>query len=317
MSFNGQKQALAVARTLAGTGIAIADMNGPAGMGPTVAVLIVSASGLPPSDGTISIQIFPSGHIAVGTDINGNIGATATFVNGGDDINYSIAGGGFVAFAKGYWASSVRAVITGGGVAGVVDFTVQFSSLDPNDNTDFPPPPTLTETPSNTQVNNQVYNPTTQEQKANITFQFNNSAADNPNGFVVNQIDNLGNITPVGSTPFVAGQTAYTIPISAFNVLGVTYTYEVASYKYGAPNLFSNWSTQLLVNWDNPNIQITSTWAFTLSGTAPLILIADASGIYQLTIGKTNDTVYVRVGSTQTIDFAIPDPFVDLGYIGG
>lgn len=48
------------------------------------------------------------------------------------------------------------------------------------------------------------------------------------------------------------------------------------------------------------------------------ILIANGSGIYKLTDGKSNDTVYQDSASgPTTVDVAIPNPFVETGFIGG
>lgn len=46
------------------------------------------------------------------------------------------------------------------------------------------------------------------------------------------------------------------------------------------------------------------------------LLSLDISGIYEITPGKTNDTLYARSGSTTSVDVAIPDPFADTGFIG-
>lgn len=75
-------------------------------------------------------------------------------------------------------------------------------------------------------------------------------------------------------------------------------------------------------NWPvitiTPIIVISGT---TFSGSIPLtpfvITLADASGIYSLTPGKTNDTVYDNVNPPETIDVKIPNPFIKTGFIGG
>lgn len=51
-----------------------------------------------------------------------------------------------------------------------------------------------------------------------------------------------------------------------------------------------------------------------LLGSLP-VLIANASGIYALVPGKTNDTLYDRAGTT--VNFEIPSPFGKTGFIGG
>jgi len=47
------------------------------------------------------------------------------------------------------------------------------------------------------------------------------------------------------------------------------------------------------------------------------ILLANASGIYTLVRGKTNDTLYSGARDGTTYDVKIPDPFAKTGYIGG
>src|SRR3990172_6977294 len=44
---------------------------------------------------------------------------------------------------------------------------------------------------------------------------------------------------------------------------------------------------------------------------------ADASGLYKLVPGKTNDTLYQREDVEDTIDVAIPEPVVRTAYLGG
>ena len=52
-------------------------------------------------------------------------------------------------------------------------------------------------------------------------------------------------------------------------------------------------------------------------GTNNLVLSVDASGIYTLIKDKSDDTLYQRDSSDETIDVKIPDPFVKTGYLGG
>jgi hypothetical protein len=47
------------------------------------------------------------------------------------------------------------------------------------------------------------------------------------------------------------------------------------------------------------------------------ILVADASGIYTIVPGKTDDTLYKSARDGTTFDVKIPDPFIKTGFIGG
>lgn len=48
-----------------------------------------------------------------------------------------------------------------------------------------------------------------------------------------------------------------------------------------------------------------------------LTILADASGIYTLTKNKINDTLYLHGSPEDTIDVAIPNPFIKTGFING
>lgn len=67
-----------------------------------------------------------------------------------------------------------------------------------------------------------------------------------------------------------------------------------------------------------PRINIIGT---TFSGSvdlAPIIItMANASGIYFLSVNKTNDTLYDNINAPDTTDVKIPDPFIKTGFIGG
>lgn len=97
-----------------------------------------------------------------------------------------------------------------------------------------------------------------------------------------------------------------TIPSAAFLIQSeILITFRVPDH--------CNFTTQLItVNLDGTQF----------SGSVQLgpnsVIIANGSGIYKLTNGKSNDTIYVdsTIGSGTT-DVAIPNPFVETGFIGG
>lgn len=47
------------------------------------------------------------------------------------------------------------------------------------------------------------------------------------------------------------------------------------------------------------------------------ILVTNGSGIYVLSLGKTNDTLYSSERDGTTVDVKIPDPFAKTGFVGG
>lgn len=69
-----------------------------------------------------------------------------------------------------------------------------------------------------------------------------------------------------------------------------------------------------------PNEMI-GTAVLAVDGNPRTVFSADASGLYILVPGKTNDTIYLRDAeddvTVETLDIAIPDPTVGTAYVGG
>lgn len=61
---------------------------------------------------------------------------------------------------------------------------------------------------------------------------------------------------------------------------------------------------------------ITGSGGVEVGGSATLVLSVDISGIYQLTGDLRHDTLYARDSGDDTIDVAIPEPFVKIAYLG-
>lgn len=81
----------------------------------TFVVIVNNQDPLPPDDGTIELQLFPSGAIAAGTDGSGDIGILKTFVGCGplgtgpaDGIHYNLSGFGMLTFTDGFWEQQFR-----------------------------------------------------------------------------------------------------------------------------------------------------------------------------------------------------------------
>ncbi len=66
-----------------------------------------------------------------------------------------------------------------------------------------------------------------------------------------------------------------------------------------------------------PNVGEIGEGGLTLGGVPPITLLQDVSGIYTLTPGKRNDTLYDRQAGQTSIDMEIPDPTFKTGYVGG
>ncbi len=212
--------------------ITIAEIPGDPGMGPSQAVITVFASGLPPNTPAINIQLLPSGHTSFGTDINGNISATATFVNSGNDKLFSISGGGSATFTNGFWAQAIRGVCNNS--TGSYGFDIQFLTLDTA--TDFPN--ALNDPPTNASNAGASYDPITDEGNVTIDWQYTNPTSENPDGFAI-----LRDGVAIGSVPIGVGPD---YSFQDFVFTGGNYTYTIQAYKYGAPNAISAPSNTLL-----------------------------------------------------------------------
>jgi len=220
----------------ANDGFPIAQIPGDAAiLGPSIIVLFAIGVGLPPSDPTISIQLFPTGASAVGTDSLGQISIVKTIVNTGDDKTFDITGGGQVIYPDGsgnfFWTSKIRGVVNS--LLGTREFHLQYIGLDPD--TDFPD--TLTDTPDNVNHQNEIFDPDTDEGDVEITFSYDNSSAENPTGLVIRRSKDAGPFDVVGSLPWVNGQTDYLFK-DYVHAVG-EYCYEIQAYKYDVPNAIS------------------------------------------------------------------------------
>lgn len=308
-------------------GMAIAAIPGDTGLGPSIAVLTASATGLAPNDGSIVIQIFPTAKIASGTDLNGNISVQTTLFNTGNDKLFNVSGGGTVNLTDGFWAQHIRGTVNS--LNGSRGFDIQFTSLDPT--TDFNQ--TLTDSPQNARVNpgdGPNWDNVTQQGDVTITFTYTNTHAENPDAFVVmrTKVGSGNPAAPVGSTPWdgSAGPTDFKFQDFVFEPGEFTYT--IQAYKYGVPNIISipGNVVDLIFGGPLPDIEVTGGGGGTghsdsviqdgidIGGSAVLIFISEPSGIYTMVPGKTHDTLYNR--GSDPIDVKIPNPFVKIPFVG-
>jgi hypothetical protein len=280
---------ITVGNSVANNGVPIQGFDGDGALsGPSAIVIFASNSTpLPANDPTITITLHPSGHLAVGTDGNGNISVTATLVNAGDDINFNIAGGGTYTKLAGLWQDQIRATLVQFMATPDVEFDLQYSG---GAFVDFVPSPPPFPRPDHVQINSITPNsdlPT----KNDIVVQLRNpDVVTYPNLHALITRSTDGNpAVMVGTTPVLAsGDQTFTDVAD----MGHSYTYYVYLY--------------------DDTLSITETPA-----TASTVITADPSGLYVITAGKTNDTLYDNHTGPTTQDFAIPQPFIKTGFIDG
>jgi len=283
------------------------------GPGPQTIVLIFTAQGLPPSNPTITLQIFPTGAIAVGTDSSGNISVLKTLTNTGDDKNYSVSGGGNVNLADGFWDSQLRAILAynpSEAPNAAVTFNVQIGAFDPTDPAEFTLDATLNP-PTNVAATEPVYDP--ESGQFTFTLSWDNNellpvviiTEPSPSGF---QYVEGSSQSPAATFP--ERFTNEEPPVS-------TWMYTFYYYSYTPSRRISPASSVLIVNIPGaptPDITIIGSGGVTLGGIATAVFIGDPSGIYTLEEGKLHDTIINRVGATvEELNLAIPRPFVRTG----
>lgn len=298
------EKTLTISQIEGNDGVTVIDMQGGGGAGPSDFTYGASASGLPPNDPLITLQIFPSGAFDAGTDSLGQIGVLKTFTGLSDDIHYAYSSG-TATFGNGVWQGNVRAILTG--VTGhTIDLDIQFIS--PDLTTYNPSPTTPPTNPSNHDVS---YDPDKDAGHVTLTFDYTNADALNPIGIAV-----LRNGVVVSSIPWVNGVTSYSLVDTVYTPGGGNYTYTFKAYKYSG-TLVTAASSGTVVSFGGvlPDITVTGSGGLTLSGAATFVFIGDVSGIYTLTPNLTHDTLYDRTGLT-TQNVAIPDPFIITAYLG-
>jgi hypothetical protein len=307
--------------------LSIAEIPGDGGLGPVIAVITALASGLPPSDSSITLTLYPSEKFTVGTDSNGNISVVATFVNDGDDINYSITGGGAAILSNGFWAQHVRGQANN--LLGTRGFNIQFLYLNPLDPGDFPD--TLNDIPENLNAGDPSWDPENEVGSVTLSWDYDNTNGEDPVGFVLMRNGYISDTeianVPIASLPRDTSSifTSYEFTdfiFGNFTLIG-TYTYTVYAYRYsggGFPeNAISGASNEIPVDFTSenpvPNIVIVGSGGIDFGGSAITLFIGDPSGIYTLVPDKKHDTLYERT-DVDSINVKIPNPFIVTGFLG-
>lgn len=276
------------------------------GAGPLVAVVFATVEGIVPADCELcTIQLFPSSRFSTGA-VAGSIVVTCTYTNSGDDKIYNITGGGSPSnLIDGFWGQKFRAVVACDNPDAVtVVFTVEWL---PHDIFSFPT--NLTEQTTTPNLTGSTDNHDTNKKENEVTFTYNNTAAENPTSIAVVQTKN-GVKTVATSVPFVTGIANYTAIDATLDITDNTpVTYTTIPYKL---------SPQARTVESEPSgvfdIIITMGLAFTEDFSSVMVMLANPSGIYTLVAGKTHDTLYERTGVTH-VDIAIPEPFGRSGYV--
>jgi hypothetical protein len=298
--------------------IRVRDVPGTNGISHTV-VVTMAISGLPVSDPTLTIQMFPSGAFSQGSDENGNIGIGVTFTPDASDDSRttwnSTWSGIPLNFPDGLNNQEFRTVVNF--VEDVdVEWSFQFGDYDLA--TDFPVD--LDDPVINEDVENIEFNEEEEVGSAIITFDY--TGDDDPTGFVTEYYDDVDDTWYPDADVPRNDDDHYTVPTYTFDVPS-DFPIRVTPYKI-TPDT-DDWakgppSPTIPVSWDvdTPDINFTGgqDGFIDLGGAATIVLAADPSGIYTLVPGKTNDTLYDRdVTPVGTIDVKIPDPFLKTGFL--
>jgi len=124
-------------------------------------------------------------------------------------------------------------------------------------------------------------------------------------------VDDLITITSPGTDIFTdLDLSQLTIPMACGTVVPITQTQTLFTFRI--PAACTGAGAVSIVATGN-GVQFSGT--ITLGSLT--ILLTNASGIYTLVPGKTNDTLYDSARDGTTRNVRIPDPFAKTGFIGG
>lgn len=277
-------------------GYSVSEIPGEGGAGPLGFVIFLSASGLPANDPTISIEIITPANpvkFSNGTDGDGNISVTVTWINTGNDQDFLQAGGGAGNFPDGFWNTEdlIRGNLTIESSNIAID--IQFSSDDVIDfDEDLVNPP---DTPS---PHDKQWDGFQGQVTLDIPLP---DLSEDPDSIAVTRDDEV-----IAAIP-VTAETDYSFIDTVF--APGTYEYKVFTYKY--PNSRSAFSSSAPVSFGGSStITMTMSGGITFGGSATIAFIGNPTGTYTIVKDKTNDTLY----NTEE-DVAIPNPFIVTGFL--
>jgi hypothetical protein len=271
------------------------------GLGPLVATVLVTASGLDSGD---ILQMFPSNKFDVAGG-PGDASVLTTFTNNGDDKSFPTTGpANPVNLVEGFWNQEFRFTLaTTTGVNTLDQIQVSWVSLGIGD---FTPNPGIPK-PTNLEIINAEFIEDEDKQEVTLSWDSNDPTAE---GHVIVQTDPNAVETIVGSVP--EDITEFTVIIE--NPIEGVYGWTVQTYTYGPDEISDPSDPEVL---EIPNFLITMAGGISFGGSATLIFLVDPSGIYGLIPDKTDDTLYNRIEDPPTsIDVKIPNPFVKTAYFG-
>lgn len=312
MPFNVECFRLNLTAQEANDSVPMSSLGGERAPGPSIAVVFWIANGIIPEDcAGCSIQGFPSNRTSVGAS-GGSISVTCTFTNTGDDKNFGITGGGSVNLPNGFWGADIRALVAAANFDDVTcDFVVQSLGLDPTDASDFSGP-ALTDTPRDTAIEEQNYDPVEEEGDVRFSWDYDNADSEDPDGFSIVRTIDGGAVEPVGSIPWVDGTVSY--EFTDYIIEPGEYIYSIYAYKYSGPSVSAPVTLAASFGGATPDITFTGTLQADFALEATFVFIGDPSGIYTMTEDARHDTLYERT-DVDFIEVAIPTPFVKTGFV--
>ena len=300
-----------VSRTRANDGFPMSQLDGNGGGIVEVAVAFVgqnAGNSLPPSDPTITLQLFPFGAAQVGTDSSGNIGTNDTWTRTPPPKNfYTPTGGGSGSnFTDGFFGTDIRGVINipEAQVPAGLDFIVQIlcsTQADFTPDSGMDPVTDLTATDIS-------YNEETDEGQVTLSWEDPNAETDYY--LIEYSWDGGSTWNPWASTSAPTRtytDTVYVPTTTIYRVIPVDT--DTGTIPTGTP------PTVEVIFTSAPDVNVTMGGGIDLGGAATLTFNGDPSGLYTIVAGKRNDTLYQREGAEATENVAIPRPYFKMGFV--
>lgn len=288
-------------------GFTIASLDGESPATLIGADYFAGVSGLPPSDPTSAIQVLPGDNSDVGADINGNIGAQITYINTGNDIDFTTTGAiSPVSMGTGFYSRLFYAIFFGEPVGPTyeIDISVTLSGTPLGDLTESG----AVDANTGADVDSAVYDDDVDRQTITLTW----TTAPGPAKPTVVSVVLPGPTTlVVGTVP--AGQPptlTFTLPpgIPPGTISIITNTIIV-------PNISPPTTTPFTIP-TNIMSPLTLSGGIDLGGTMIVQALTDPSGVYTLVPGKRSDTLYDRIPAEVSVEVKIPDPYIKTSFVG-
>lgn len=283
----------------AAIGKKVSEIPGDGGGGPAGFTLIASATGLIPGQ-PCTLEVFPSnGVFASGADGNGNISASVTWINSGDDRHFLQVAGGVGDFVDGFMNSLCRAILSI--ASNNIGFDIQFSTGDflgfTQDLVGGPGP-------------NTYKDPTWDGSLGEVTLDmhYDDTLSETPDSIAI-----VRDGVVIASVPIILGTKDYEYIDTLF--AAGTYVYSFFVYKY--PDSRSPISSSFSLTLGGPpTFEMIASGGISFGSGATFQFLVNPSGLYKLTANKTHDTIYTNsVVDNGTINVKIPDPYIKTGFL--